>query len=78
MERMDFTQAREGKSRDMIIDFRHTGDLSPFCSKVSSSLGNCQEIIGLNCSKKDEVRQFKSYITEIIAKTAWEKCGNLC
>jgi len=36
MERTDFTQAREGKSRDMIIDFRRIGDLSSFCRKVSS------------------------------------------
>lgn len=53
MERTDFGQAKEGKSRDMIIDFRCIGDLSLFCNKASSSLGNCQEIIGLSCSKKD-------------------------
>lgn len=38
MERADFTQAREGKRRDVIIDFRCIGDLSPFCSKVSWEL----------------------------------------
>lgn len=44
MERTDFTQVMEGKSRNIITDFRCMGDLSLFCSKLSSSLGNCQVI----------------------------------